>query len=36
MLLLSFMKFVDWNENKIDINLFIKQFALAKECAQYW
>ena len=25
-LVLSFMKFLDWNENKIDINLLITQF----------
>ena len=28
LLLLSFMKFLDWNENKIDINLFIIQFEI--------
>ena len=26
--LLSFMKFLDWNENKIDINLSITQFVI--------
>ena len=28
MLLLSFMKFLDWNEKKIDTNLFITQFVI--------
>ena len=28
MLLLSFVKFLDWNENKIDINLFITQLVI--------
>ena len=28
LLLLSFMKFFDRNENKIDINLFITQFVI--------
>ena len=25
---ISFMKFLDWNENKIDNNLFIAQFVI--------
>ena len=28
LLLLNFMKFLDWNENKIDINLLKTQFVL--------